>query len=130
MISYNQLPLEIKESGNVYAVRKKAKSWEVRHLLSEYMFAYTHGVKDNELHGIPADADARDYQMLNIAIYFVLRKEIFKRMTPLVGKRAPEMLLLDNKKLLDRLDMHVLNGVDKDERGSQACIIEICNRLD
>ena len=40
----------------------------------------------------------------NAAIYYILKQELFKRMSSLVGHRSEEYLFLNNKALLDQVD--------------------------
>ena len=129
MISYTELSQEIKESREVRTVRKKSPFWDNRKLLSVYMDAFVKGVKTTKLEGFPKNEPAKVYQQVQIATYYVLRKELFKRMSPLVTARSRDTILLDNKKLLDKFDECVMSGVDKVPEDSRKYMMEICRRM-
>lgn len=125
MISYASLPIQIRNSDGLNQLREKVPRWNSRVLFTAYMAVLSKGVKDGGVSGLPSDIEARHSCLVQTAMYYVFRKELLKRMSPLVSARNRELILLDNKKLLDSFAQAVLQegtqgGVADDVQGSVA----------
>lgn len=127
-IEFNAIPDSIKKSKSVQVVKRKMEFWEVRKLLEEYMQAYKQGVMvyDPE---VQINQRFKEIQLENICIYFLLRKEFLKRMSPVIGKRSKEFIAIDNKVLLDKFDKCLNKGIEKDFEKSQSLMVEIIKRI-
>lgn len=101
MISYASLPIQIRTSKGMDQLREKVPRWNSRVLFTAYMAVLSKGVMDSEVSGLPSDIEERHSCLVQTAMYYVFRKELLKRMSPLVSARSRETILLDNKKLLD-----------------------------
>lgn len=129
MISYKDIPLEIKESLEIRGLRKKIPNWNGRKLLSSYMDAYMRGVKVYESGRCSSDRSSADLALSYVALYYVIRKEFLKRMTPLVTMRSRDMLIVDNKKLMEEFDACLMGGATSNKNEMEKYIREIRNRM-
>ena len=131
MIPYKDIPQEIKESYEVNSLRRLAPTWSGRKILSEYMDCCTRGIKTI----ITKQQTQNDYvptgnQLLLVSTYYILRKEFFKRMSPLVSKRSDDVIMMDNKKLLDKFDTCLLSGTEYNIKKARRYMEEICSRME
>jgi hypothetical protein len=131
MIPYKDIPLGIKESPEINSLRKFSQAWPNRKILGEYMESYEMGMKTivERKQEYPEYIPSRT-QLLLAASYYVLRKEFFKRMSPLVSRRSKDTIMLDNKKLLDKFDSCLLTGAEKKPRTVRRYAEEICSRME
>lgn len=128
-VEYKDIPDNIKESREVKTVIRKSKVWPVRKLLSEYMISYNQGMKEYDPN---SDLEQRfkNIQLVNICSYYLLKKELLTRMSPLISIRSRKFIALDNKILLDKFDECLEAGIEKDFERSQALMTEITKRLE
>lgn len=126
MISYASLPIQIRSSDGLNQLREKVPRWNSRVLFTAYMAVLSKGVKDSGISGLPSDIEARHSCLVQTAMYYVFRKELLKRMSPLVSARSRELILLDNKKLLDSFAQAILQEGSQDvlQEGSQDVLQE------
>lgn len=130
MFSYKDIPHEIKESYEINSLRKAVPKWKNRTVLSIYLNIYGMGMQAiTEGQMKEPDYSPSEREFYCAASYFVLRKELFKRMSPLVSRRSEDLILLDNKKLLDKFDTCLPEepGISPETR---RYLVKILNRME
>ena len=120
MIEYRSIPLDIRESGEVQSLARKIAAWSSIHILQEY-------IKVLRLFH-QSMTKGREY-LLTAAYYYLLRKELFRRMSPFVGKRDTGFIFQDNKHLISSLNRGIEEGFHIRSREMKPVILEICRRM-
>lgn len=97
MISYRNIPVSVRESSYMRHFRHQISGWPSMLVIQNYMEASGIAHKTNP-------GQKAEEKTGNAAIYYILKQELFKRMSSLVGHRSEEYLFLNNKALLDQVD--------------------------
>ncbi len=130
MFPYKDIPHEIKESVDINSLRRIAPKWDNQKILSKYLESYSMGIRMiTEHRQKDPDYIPTRIQYLFTTTYYVLRKELLKRMSPLVSRRSEDVLLLDNKKILDKLDACLLDE-DVNQTKIRRYLFEIRSRME
>ena len=128
-IKYKDIPDEIKKNFEVKTIARKSRSWTDRKLFAEYMNAYNQGVKEYDPKS-NLEQKYKNNQLCDICIFYILKKELLSRMSPLLNVRSKEFITVDNKELILKFDGCLKKGISNCFDESQLYMNEILNRIE
>ncbi len=120
MLNSKDIPDSIKNSYSCKQVIKRSKAWNERKLIAEYMESFKIANDDY------FDSTSKHTETYN---HYSIRKEIMRRMSPLIADRSQEFIFKDNKTMLLMLDEVLLEGTEDHFKEAQEILQEIVSRM-
>lgn len=128
-VNYKDIPDYIKTTSSVKSVNARMKDWSTEILLTEYMKAFNLGILDHNKNQDAKSESLINTELENICIYYMLKKELLKRMSPIIGMRSEEHIAKNNKSILKEFDDCLRSGLDNKFNKAQSLMTEIVKRI-
>ncbi|MCI9547059.1 MAG: hypothetical protein HFH60_10300 [Lachnospiraceae bacterium] len=128
-VNYKDIPDYIKTTSSVKAVNVRMKDWSIEMLLTEYMKAFNLGILDHSKNQNSKSESLINTELENICIYYMLKKELLKRMSPIIGMRSKNHIAKNNKSILKEFDDCLRSGLDNKFNKAQSLMTEIVKRI-
>lgn len=128
-VNYKDIPDYIKTTSSVKSINARMKDWSTEILLTEYMKAFNLGILDHNKNQDAKSEGLINTELENICIYYMLKKELLKRMSPIIGMRSEEHIAKNNKSILKEFDDCLRSGLDNKFNKAQSLMTEIVKRI-